>query len=97
MATLLKTKNLRTKMIQKMKLSTTMVSLTNGKDMEILLKLDQLMIGIMILVLTTNKKQGVMLLLTEHTMVGLTCLVSGVKTTSWMAHTLLFQEMIYLI
>lgn len=37
MVTQLKTKNLRTKMIQKMTLSTTMVSLTNGKDMEILL------------------------------------------------------------
>jgi hypothetical protein len=74
-----------------------MVLSTNGKIVEILLKLDQLKIGIMILVLTTNKKLELMLLLTEHTMVGLTYLVSGVRTTSCQAHTLLFQEMIYLI
>ena len=85
METLLKTKNLKTKMIQKMILLTTMVLLTNGKDMEILLKLDQLKIGIMILVLTIDKKQETMLHHTEPMMDGLISATIGMKIKSCQA------------
>jgi len=85
MATLLKINNLKTKMTQKMKLLTTTVLLINGKDTEILLKLDQEMIGIMILVLTIDKKQETMLHHTEPMMDGLISATIGMKIKSCQA------------
>jgi hypothetical protein len=82
MVTLLKIKNLKTKMTQKMKLLTTTVLLTNGKDTEILLKLDQEMIGIVILVLMIDKKQETMLHHTELMMDGLISATIGTKIKS---------------
>ena len=85
MVTLLKTKNLKTKTTQKMKLLTTTVLLTNGKDTEILLKLDQVMIGIVILVLMIDRKQETMLHHTEPMKDGLISTTIGMKIKSCQA------------